>query len=289
MARVWPPRLASAWYDGTADGLAHQTAALLGGERQPFGERPAAIVVPHAAYQYSGATAAVAYRVVRGHDYQRVVILAPSHYCRYRGAALLDVDAFATPLGDIAVDQAAVRLLAGESLISDDVRPYHEEHSLEIQLPLLQQTLPSAAIVPLLVGDLDPADCAAFATILTRLSRGAETLVVISSDFTHYGTRFRYTPFPPRDVGSVQSRLRNLDMGAIDCLIAGDAARFRSYLSQTGATICGQVALNAMLAWFADSHAVRLPGELLAYTTSLDLTGDFEHSVSYAALAFAAA
>jgi AmmeMemoRadiSam system protein B len=284
MKRVKPPRFAGSWYQGSPAGLERQTSALLDSADVPaIAGAPVGVIVPHAGYQYSGATAAVAYRSVRGRPYRRAVILAPSHHSRFRGAATLDVDAFATPLGEIPVDRAALELIADQPLVREDARPYRDEHAIEIQLPLLQRVLPAVAIVPLLVGGLESSDLADFATVLARLA-GHETLFVVSSDFTHYGSSFGYLPFPPAGAEPVRKQLRELDMGAINCVVAGDVGAFLRYVTETGATICGREPVAAFLTWGGRS----LSGSLLAYTTSLDLTGDFEHSVSYAAIAFVA-
>jgi len=288
MTRVEPPHLAGTWYERSAEDLARQTDALLARAASPaFAGTAAAIVVPHAAYRYSGATAAVAYRILRDCGYRRAVILAPSHFLRYRGAAVLDVDAFATPLGEIAVDRSALDAIAGEALIRNAPRVFRNEHALEIQLPLLQRVLPQVAIVPLIVGDLEPDDCVAFAAVLARLTETGNTVLIVSSDFTHYGADFDYLPFVPRDSKYVEAQLRALDLGAIEHLRTGDFAGFRGYVARTGATICGREPLSALLAWRQRNLPAIGQGVLLAYTTSLALTGDFEHSVSYAALAFA--
>ena len=287
MTRVKQGHLAGTWYAGTAALLRRQVDELLAQAGEPWHGGPlAGIVVPHAGYQYSGATAARAYRSVAGGGYRRIVLLAPSHYLRYRGAAVLDVDAFLTPLGEVMVDRAALDTLAADPLVAADHRPFEQEHSLEIQLPLLQRVLPDTAVVPLLLSDLSVEEAQRFAGLLRRLA-GPQSLFVVSSDFTHYGERFDYLPFPPTGPDSVRAHLRELDMGAIERVLAGDLLGFRRYVAETGATICGQMPIAAFLAWAADGAA--LPGTLLGYTTSLDLTGDFEHSVSYAALAFARA
>lgn len=284
MARLKHSRLAGSWYAGTAAALRQQTDELLAQAGEPWrGAAPVGVVVPHAGYAYSGATAARAYHRAAAGAYERVVVLAPSHYHGYRGAAVLDVDAFVTPLGEVSVDRAAVASLAGEPLVEFDARPFEREHSLEIQLPFLQRVLPQTPVVPLLLGQLSLADARACGDLLRRLA-GRRSLFVVSSDFTHYGESFDYLPFPPRDPDSVGTRLRELDMGAIERVLGADLVGFRRYVADTGATICGQMPIAAFLAWAAEGAA--LPGTLLAYTTSLALTGDFEHSVSYAALAF---
>ncbi|HVN86280.1 MAG TPA: AmmeMemoRadiSam system protein B [Candidatus Binatia bacterium] len=285
--RVQSSHLAGRWYEAGAEALARQTDALLSSAGPVAIDGVVqAIVVPHAAYQYSGPTAAVAYAAVRSHAYRRAVILAPSHFLRYRGAATVDVDAFATPLGLVAVDRDAARGVADTPVIHDEPRAYRDEHSLEIQLPLLQRALPDTAIVPFIIGELDDADRRAFAERLDRLVHDADTLLIVSSDFTHYGAAFDYLPFPPTDAEDVSARLRALDMEAIEYVLAGDVAGFQRFLGRTDATICGRVPLSALLAWRACTTTVARPGALLAYTTSLALTGDFAHSVSYAALAF---
>jgi MEMO1 family protein len=286
MARIKrSTHLAGTWYAGDAARLGEQVDGLLAAQGQVTA--PGAllgVVVPHAGYIYSGRAAAAGYRRVGAHAYQRVVILAPSHFAHFRGGALLDVDAFETPLGLVAVDRAGVEALAAQPLFRFDPAVYHEEHSLEIQLPLLQRVQPNAPVVPVLLGDLAADDYAVVAAALQDLMTPS-TLVVVSSDFVHYGRRFAYLPFPAADPQSVRAGLRQLDMGAIDRVCAGDAVGFQRYVAETGATICGRVPIGA----FLTMHARRTPGVLLAYYTSLDVTQDYEHCVSYASIAFAKA
>jgi hypothetical protein len=102
----------------------------------------------------------------------------------------------------------------------------------------------------------------------------------MSSDFTHYGRRFDYEPFPATSADEVRARLEQLDSAAIEPILSGDAEAFRSFLARTGDTVCGRVPLAAFLATLGRGAR----GCLLAYGTSLDVTGDFEHSVSYASI-----
>lgn len=288
MSHIKRSHLAGSWYAGDAARLGAQVDDLLNAASDAPAEAPgtkaappAAIVVPHAGYLYSGRAAAAAYARLRGGGYGRVVVLAPSHFAAFRGVALLAADAFETPLGLVAIDADGLRAVSDEPLFRTDAEPYEEEHSLEIQLPFLQRTLPAVPVVPALLGSLRGTDYAVVAAALERL-REAHTLFVISSDFVHYGWRFDYLPFPPDSAAAVRSGLRQLDLGAVERVCAGDAAGFQQYVAETGATICGRVPLTA----FLTLHGQRSRGELLAYYTSLDVTGDYEHSVSYASIAF---
>jgi AmmeMemoRadiSam system protein B len=275
-------RLAGTWYPAGATPLRATVDGLLHDAEPAAVARPlAGLVVPHAGYQYSGRAAAVGYRCLLGGAYRRALILAPSHYSGFRGAVLLDVDAVETPLGRTLVDRAAVARLAAQPLFAVDPGPFEPEHSLEIQLPFLQQVLPPASVIPVLLGRLATGDAHTLAAALRPLA-DAGTIVVVSSDFTHYGWRFDYQPFPATGPEPVRDGLRQLDMGAIDAVCDGDARAFDAYVERTGATICGQVPI----AVFLSLHARRSRGRLLAYYTSLDITGDYEHSVSYAAIAF---
>jgi AmmeMemoRadiSam system protein B len=278
--RIKHATIAGTWYPGDPDELRRTLDVWLADVGAPAAALPRALIVPHAGYQYSGKTAAAAYGRWKRAPHARVVILAPSHRAWFRGAALPGVDAFETPLGRMEVDDATGEL-AEHPLISIDLDPFQGEHSLEIQLPFLRQVLPDARVVPLLCGQLQAEDYPAFTSALTTLERD-DTLIVVSSDFTHYGRQFDYQPFPARDAESVRDNLRALDMGAIEPILDGDLAGFRRYVADTGITACGRTPIAAFLAWMGP----RCRGELLAYRTSLDLTGDYHHSVSYAAIAF---
>lgn len=277
--RIKTGTLAGSWYPAGAETLRGLLDRLMAEASQAPAGEPFGLIVPHAGYRYSGAVAAVAYRQLLGSGCQRVVLLAPSHRMSSSGAAVLDADAFETPLGLVCVDPETTRL-AGRDPVRIDAEPFRGEHSLEIQLPFLQWVCPGATVVPMLLGLMSAADYRNLAAVLDQLA-DARTVFVVSSDFTHYGWRFGYEPFPAEDAESVRARLRELDMGAIAPILAGDAAEFQRYVENTGNTICGRNPITAFLTWSGPRR-----GELLRYQTSLDATGDYEHSVSYAAIAF---
>jgi len=278
---VRPSALAGTWYpedpqalEQTVDGLLADAAPATppeGGIR--------ALVVPHAGYAYSGRIAAAAFALIRGGQYRRVLLLAPAHQGDFRGLSIADVDAYATPLGRVPLDGGAVARLRLSSLVTADPGAHRKEHAIEIELPFLQRTLVSGwKLVPILVGALESQDYPGIADLLRPLV-GEGTLVVVSSDFTHYGARFGYLPFPPDD--QAPERIRALDEGAIARVLARDGPGLLDYRARTGVTVCGIRPLALLLHLLpADARVERI-----AYGTSGDLSGAWRSSVSYVALA----
>lgn len=146
---------------------------------------PKAIIVPHAGYIYSGPVAASAYaRLLPARDrIHRVVLLGPSHRVPFRGLAISSADSFATPLGEIRIDQEATALIADLPQVHLLDEAHAQEHSLEVHLPFLLEVLDDFLLVPLVVGEARPTEVA---EVLERLWSGPETLIVISSDLSHY-------------------------------------------------------------------------------------------------------
>ena len=276
---VKEPHLAGRWYPLAPAELAESVRGLLAAGGPPR-SGVVAVVVPHAAYQYSGPTAAHGFAAA-GAGIGRAIVLAPSHFAHFRGAAVLPVSGYRTPLGVVPIDAEATAALARAPLVRPNPAVFMREHALEIQLPLLQGLAPECALVPLLVGSLEPGDAAALAAALRPLLEPG-TLLVASSDLTHYGRRFDYLPVPATDAPSVAAAVRRLDDGALDHIVARDPDGFVAYVEQSGATICGRSPIEVLLRALPDGAR----GERLAYTTSLEVTGDYEHTVSYAAVAF---
>ena len=146
---------------------------------------PRAMIVPHAGYIYSGPVAATGYACLLNPDIavKHVVLLGPAHRVPFRGLATTTATAFATPLGDIPVDQAAIRDLAALPQIHVMDEAHRLEHSLEVQLPFLQVTLAEFSLIPLVVGD---ATAEEVFEVLEVLCARPETLIVVSSDLSHY-------------------------------------------------------------------------------------------------------
>jgi AmmeMemoRadiSam system protein B/AmmeMemoRadiSam system protein A len=183
--RVRPAAVAGTFYEDDPRALRESVEECLRDAGPPSGPAPKALIVPHAGYVYSGPVAARAYAQLaplRGRV-QRVVLLGPAHRVALRGLAAPRTEAFATPLGVIPIDGPALARLDGLPQVLRSDEPHALEHSLEVQLPFLQVVLGEFALVPLVVGD---ASAEEVALVLERLWLGDETLLVISSDLSHY-------------------------------------------------------------------------------------------------------
>ena len=280
---IRPSALAGAWYPGDAGELAAFVDAALDAADSPSPDGEIlALIVPHAGYRYSGATAAAGFALVRGRTFERVILLAPSHRSPLHGLSIADVDAYETPLGRIPLDTEAVARLRESPLVTADPSAHGREHAIEIELPMLQRVLaPDWRLVPILVGRMERPDYRAAADLLRSLV-DAETLIVVSSDFTHYGTRFGYSPFPVDE--HTPANIRVLDEGAVEQIEALDPAALLDYESRTGISICGYRPLALLLHLLPEQASVHR----IAYATSGELTGDFTNSVSYLVLAVTA-
>lgn len=287
-ARTRPPALAGSWYpEGRASLLAAAHLLMrVGQPGDPPALRPVALVVPHAGWSYSGPVAGAAYRLLRPGDFDRVVVVGPSHHEAFRGYAIEDATAYRTPAGEVPLCEGAFAALRGP-----EARPVPSavgsEHSIEVELPFLQAALGRFCLVPVLVGDTGPEEERAFAARLSKLDDG-RTLFVFSSDFSHYGPRFSFEPFGPLSP-EVRARVRAMDAEAIDRLAAVDAEGFRRHLRETGNTVCGRHGLATMLELLP--HVARgVRGVVLGRYASADIPGVRDtSSVAYASVAFARA
>jgi len=182
---VRPAAVAGQFYAGHPDRLRAEVAELLASAQPYHGASPKALIVPHAGYVYSGRVAATAFAPLRdsASAIERVVVIGPAHYVPVGGIATPTADAFETPLGRLPVDHDAIAAITDLFFVISADGPHAREHALEVELPFLQTLLRPFAVVPLLVGDAAPKNVADF---LRRLWGGPETLIVVSSDLSHY-------------------------------------------------------------------------------------------------------
>jgi MEMO1 family protein len=179
------PAVAGVFYAAGRDRLRTQVLNLLAGVISAPKVRPKALIAPHAGYVYSGHVAAAAFATLQGHGHAvtRVVLIGPAHYVLVHGIAAPKHDAFETPLGQVPDDLDVLRKIDDLQFITRTDAPHAPEHALEVELPFLQTVLPSFHVVPLVVGDVARQDVA---LVLARLWGGRETLIVVSSDLSHY-------------------------------------------------------------------------------------------------------
>ena len=184
-----PPAVAGLFYPADPARLRAEVSGLLPDAEltaAPAGLRPKALVAPHAGYAFSGAVAAAAFATLMAGTAQairRAVVIGPSHHAAFRGIAAPTAQAFATPLGRVPVDREALSSLAGLRFVGPADESHAPEHALEVELPFLQLRLGAFAAVPLLVGEAAPEEVA---EVLRRLWGGPETLIVVSSDLSHF-------------------------------------------------------------------------------------------------------
>jgi AmmeMemoRadiSam system protein B len=219
---------------------------------------PKAIIVPHAGYVYSGPIAATAYARLRQAKDQvtRVVIIGPSHRVSFRGLAVSGAETFSTPLGHIPVDEEAVQLVAQFPFVQYLDQAHTFEHSLEVQLPFLQETLNDFKIVPIVAGDASPEQVA---QVIEALWGGDETLIVISSDLSHY-----------HDYATAK-KLDQLTSKRIERL---------QYELLTGEAACGTVPVSGLLKVARDKS---LSVKAIDLRNSGDTAGDKSRVVGYGA------
>ena len=255
---IRPPAVAGLFYPADTAELRQQVRDLLD-QASVSHPAPKAMIVPHAGYIYSGPVAASAYVTLSdvADDITRVVLIGPDHRVGFTGIAAPSVDSFTTPLGSVTVDQTAIKSLRG--VIQFD-QAHADEHSLEVHLPFLQQVLTEFELVPLVVGHVEPEQVA---RVLEDLWGGDETLIVVSSDLSHY-----------HEYRAAQ----HIDQRTTQCIeeLAGES------LGPNDA--CGFIGVRALLLL---ARQFELNETTLDVRNSGDTAGDRDRVVGYGAYVFA--
>lgn len=263
-AAVRPPAVAGRFYPADPRTLAREVDGYLAGahgSRPSSGVVPKALIVPHAGYPYSAPIAASGYAALApARDrIRRVVLLGPAHHVGVAGLAVSSAGSFATPLGEVPVDcELRDRVLATGGVSIDD-RAHAPEHSLEVHLPFLQRVLAELTLLPLVVGH---ADAGTVAEVLDAVWGGPETLIVVSSDLSHY---LDHETAAARDRATAAA----IVAGRAEVLASDDA--------------CGAAPLRGLLV-AAARHGLR--AELADLRSSGDTAGDRARVVGYGAFWF---
>lgn len=228
------------------------------------------LISPHAGYEYSAAIAAHGYKLIQGKNYNTVVVMAPSHYYGFNGISVWPEGKFKTPLGDMEVDSE----LAGQILKRLDrakfiPEAFAKEHALEVQLPFVQKVLPTAKIVPIVMGSPDLSDSQALAGILKDIiGKREDVLIIASTDLSHYHPYAEANSIDKTTVGYFQG---------IDCKGLWQADL------EGKAELCGIAPVMTLLSYAKDSEAKI---KILKHANSGDVTGDFSRVVGYVSAVF---
>ncbi len=282
MSSVRPPAVAGSFYPSSAAELLHQVEQLLAEVKANGPCR--AVIAPHAGYVYSGRTAAHAFASLP-EDARRIVLIGPSHYRSFSGAALPapQVRAFATPLGEMGLDQEALARLRELSLFGGPHLAHDPEHCLEVELPFLQVKAAQARLVPLLVGNHTTLhETVSLAQALAPLLDEA-TVVVVSSDFTHHGRPYGYVVFP--EGPSLGPRLALRAQRTAGRTAALDVRGFWHQVEVSDDSVCGAKPIAVLLQLL--SHTFAGCGRILHVSTSGEASGDWRQVVTYVAVGFA--
>ncbi len=272
--RVMVSPLAGRWYQNSEKALRYEIAEMCRDISTVRRKNICAVVVPHAGYRYSGRVAAGVYMRIDPRPLKRIIVMGPSHYVGMRNQlSIPDATHLRTPLGDLPVDTSFVARARKLPFVIHEPDAHTQEHSDQIQLPLIQSCIATnLPVVCMVCGQFDTHHLMQAASALRELLDDT-TLVVASSDFTHHGASFGYEPF----TNNVLEKIESLDMSIFDLFAHKDLAGFLKRLDDTGATVCGRDPLSLLLAMLPEDAKV----ERTAYDTSGRQTNDKRTSVSY--------
>ena len=269
---IRPPAVAGTWYPGSAAALTRAVDEYLsqaGGDDAAQFERLVALIAPHAGLIYSGPVAAYAYRLLRRHAFDIVVLVGPSHYVAFDGVAIYPAGGFQTPLGMARIaEDCAAEIIAATPVVREYAAAHAREHSLEMQLPFVQHLAPNVPIVPLVMGSQTADTARALGDALAATLRDRRALLVASTDLSHY-----------QDAATAA----RLDQVVVDHVSRFDADGLQRALDRNPNHACGGGPTVAVM------RAARVLGArdavVLKYADSGDVSGDKSSVVGYMAAA----
>lgn len=248
------------------------------------------IIVPHAGYRFCGETMAQSFININPNNYDRIVILGPSHHEYFQGCGLTSFEKFDTPFGAINVDNNSIKKLMKKSNIFFEISKSIDinEHSIEMELPFLKQIFNDKefSIIPIIVGDNNYETNKKIAEILYELYKDKKTLFVISSDFCHWGRNFGYTYYD-KNFNNIWESIQDLDKQALDIIKEINSEKLEKYFKKTKNTICGRNPISIILSIvekYKNEHKNENVEFINAgYAQSNKVKSIYETSVSYAA------
>lgn len=267
------PVVAGSFYPASATGLKETLREIFAkAPRRSIENKISGIIVPHAGYIYSGETAAVAYKLIEELSIKTVIILGPSHTVYFRGIALYPKGKWKTPLGEVEIDEEVAQKILSDSSFFIDRPEFHEkEHSIEVQIPFLQEVLKDFKIVPLIVGDLPREAIQEVGEILGKiLSSNENTFPVASTDLYH---------------GYSSKEGRETDERTLSLILDMDPLKFYDALQSGTAQACGGLPIAIIMQTMKTIEANN--AQILYYTNSSEITGiEDGYTVGYGAVAF---
>ncbi|HOK08716.1 MAG TPA: AmmeMemoRadiSam system protein B [Candidatus Hydrogenedens sp.] len=277
--KVYQSLIAGQWYDASPEKLKQQISELFNkADVEPI-KSVIGLILPHAGYAYSGLTACKGIKATEKSLYSRIIILGTSHRAPLENIiSVPSVDFYETPLGQIPLDVDTIQELKKFPYFKEFPLAQRGEHSVEIELPLLQYLKKDFKLIPLICGRLDIETTEKVAQILQNYI-DEKTLVIASSDFTHYGPNYNYVPFSE----NIPENLKKLDMGAYQYIEKRDVKGFYEYIKQTGITICGPYGIGVLMYLLPENTQAKL----VEYKQSGEIVNDYQNSVSYFSIAFA--
>jgi AmmeMemoRadiSam system protein B/AmmeMemoRadiSam system protein A len=272
--KIRQPAVAGSFYPAGPAELGKMIDGFLSKAAPPPQEKLVALVAPHAGYVYSGPVAAYSYALLKGRKYDRVVVIAPSHYEAFGFSSVYDGAAYVTPFGQVPVDQAFAAKLAKMSPtiklsgVGHTPSPDHPEHSVEVQLPFLQRVLGQFQLVPIVMGDQSYDNCRALGAALAKLVQGTNTLIVASSDLSHYHKYDEAEKLDHKTLKAIEEYdyldlARNLELRVWEACGGGPIVATMIAAERLGAT----------------------QAKVLHYANTGDVTGDHSRVVGYGAVA----
>jgi MEMO1 family protein len=261
--------VAGRWYPGSAPALSAEVDRHLAATTRDLEGDLVALIAPHAGLMYSGPVAAHAYRLLRGRTFDRIMLVGPSHFVAFEGVSIVADGGFESPFGVALIDAACARdMLAASAVIREHPPAHAREHSLEMQMPFVQRLAPNARIVPLVMGHQTAATANALGDALARVLGGTRTLLVASTDLSHYHEA---------------AEAAVLDRVVIDCVSRFDADGLQAAINAEPDHACGGGPMIAVM------RAARELGArdavILDYADSGDVSGDKSSVVGYLAAA----
>ena len=287
---------AGSWYESNPGILSFQIDEFLSQAQQSIGtnietfNNSKAIIAPHAGYRYSGKTAGYSYACLLKNSakIKRVYVFGPSHYLSSKKCILSVASSLETPLGQLLVDQKEIETLLKETGFTkwNSLQEEEEEHSIEMHLPFVYRIYgsnPELRVIPIAVGHLSQITQESIAKVLKNRFMDPETVFIVSSDFCHWGSRFRYQYRTDVNIPIYQS-IERVDRDGMSLIESKSTSSFQDYLEETKNTICGRHPISLLLSIVSDlDDSDHIKIKFISYAQSSQCLSMSDSSVSYAA------